>query len=147
MEKSIVRSVLYPAFRQPVMESAIADQYAFRPTGSTTAPLISLLHTVTQVLITSSYVIVIAMDFSKAFDTVRHVTLLEKMANLDLPDHVFNWLVNFFSERHHCTAYKDTTPVLQALSVSIVQGSAVGPASYVVNASDLKAVTTGKCTV
>ena len=35
-----------------------------------------------------SYVIVIAMDFSKAFDTVRHVTLLEKMANLDLPDHV-----------------------------------------------------------
>jgi len=49
-------------------------------------------------LITNSYVIVIAMDFSKAFDTVRHVTLLEKMANLDLPDHVFNWLVNFFSE-------------------------------------------------
>jgi len=47
-------------------------------------------------LITNSYVIVIAMDFSKAFDTVRHVTLLDKMAKLDLPDHVFNWLVNFF---------------------------------------------------
>ena len=91
-----MRSFLYPAFRQPIMESAIADQYAFRPTGSTTAALISLPHTVTQMLITNSYVIVIAMDFSKAFDTVRHVTLLEKMANLDLPDHVFNWLVNFF---------------------------------------------------
>ena len=44
MEKSIVRSFLYPAFRQPTIESAIADQYAFRPTGSTTAALISLLH-------------------------------------------------------------------------------------------------------
>jgi len=98
MEKSIVRSFLYAAFRQPIMESAIADQYAFRPTGSTTAALISLLHRVTQMLITNSYVVVIAMDYSKAFDTVRHITLLEKMANLDLPDHVFNWLVNFFSE-------------------------------------------------
>jgi len=36
--------------------------------------LISLLHTVSQMLITNSYVIVIAMDFSKAFDTVRRVT-------------------------------------------------------------------------
>jgi len=89
MEKSIVRSFLYPALRQPIMESAIADQYAFRPTGSTTSALISLLHTVTQMLITNSYVTVIAIDFSKAFDTVCHVTLLEKMANLDLPDHVF----------------------------------------------------------
>ena len=33
--------------------------------------------------------------------------------------------------------------MLQAISASIVQGSAVGPASYVVNASDLKAVTAG----
>jgi len=31
--------------------------------------------------------------------------------------------------------------VLQAISASILQGSAVGLASYVVNASDLKAVT------
>ena len=48
-----------------------------------------------------------------------------------------------FSERRQCTAYHDTTSVLQAISASIVQGSTVGPASYVVNASDLKAVTTG----
>jgi len=63
--------------------------------------------------ITNSNVIVIAMHLSKAFHTVRHVTLLKKMANLDLPDHVFNWLVNFFSERQQCTAYKDTASVLQ----------------------------------
>ena len=55
----------------------------------------------------------------------------------------FNWLVNFFSERQQCTAYQDTTSALPAISASIVQGSAVGPARYVVNASDLKAVTAG----
>ena len=72
-----------------------------------------------------------------------HVTLLEKLAALDLPDHVYNWLVNFFSGRTQCTTFLDTTSGLQEISSSIVQGSAVGPASYVVNASDLKAVNGG----
>ena len=30
-----------------------------------------------------------ALDFSKAFDTVRHVTLLEKMVMLDVPDYTY----------------------------------------------------------
>jgi len=40
---------------------------------------------------TNSYVTITVSDFSKAFDAMRHVTLLEKLAALDLPDHVYNW--------------------------------------------------------
>jgi len=35
----------------------------------------------------------LGLDFSKAFDTVRHYTLLEKMAMLDIPDTVYNWVI------------------------------------------------------
>ena len=49
-----------------------SDQYAFRPTGSTTAALIYILQSVTDLLADNPYVSVIALDFSKAFDTVRH---------------------------------------------------------------------------
>ena len=35
---------------------------------------------------------VIALDFSKAFDAVKHFTLLEKLAQLAIPDSVYNWL-------------------------------------------------------
>ena len=45
-----------------------ADQFAFRPTGSTTAAIISLLHSVINLLSSEPYVIVISLDFSKAFD-------------------------------------------------------------------------------
>src|SRR6218665_2979438 len=39
LEKLIVRGYLYPALRSPVMAEMLRDQYAFRPTGSTTAAL------------------------------------------------------------------------------------------------------------
>jgi len=75
----------------------MCHQYAFRPTGSTSAAVISLLHTITNLLQSNPFVIVISLDFSKAFDTVRHSTLLAKMAQLELPIPVYNWIVDFFS--------------------------------------------------
>jgi len=65
------------------------DQFAFRPCGSTTAALTNNLHTVTQLLVDNDYVIILALDFSKAFDTVRHHTLFEKFAGLSIFDNIY----------------------------------------------------------
>ena len=54
------------------------------------------MHTVTNLIASNQYVIVYCLDFSKAFDTVRHSTLMEKIAMLQLPDWVYNWMVDFF---------------------------------------------------
>jgi len=80
---------------------SFTDQYAFRPTGSPTAALIHLLHTISHLLTTNQYVAVISLDFSKAFDTVRRSILLDKLACLELPDEVYNWLVDFFEGHSH----------------------------------------------
>jgi len=79
MERIVVQTFLYPALLALPPKLTVADQYALRPTGSTTAALIYLLHTITKFLIDNPYVVVIGLDFSKAFDTVRHKTLLEKL--------------------------------------------------------------------
>jgi len=98
---------------------------------------------VTNLLSDYPYVIVISLDFSKAFDTVRHTTLLQKFAQLDIPNAVYNWLVDYFASHSHSTMYGGSTSSLCQISASIVQGSAIGPVSYVVSASDLRAVTPG----
>ena len=143
MERTVVTQFLYPAFLEPSIFSDLSDQFAFRPTGSTTRAIVSILHSVTHHLLSNSYVIVMSLDFSKAFDTVRHSTLLQKLARLDMPDQVYNWLVDFFSGHSHCTEYCCELSPQQEISASIVQGSSIGPASYVLNASDLKAITQG----
>ena len=53
-----------------------SNQFVFYPTGSPTAAIISILNIVTNMLLANPYVIVIALDFSMAFDMVRHSTLL-----------------------------------------------------------------------
>ena len=115
----------------------------FRHTGSTTAAIIALLHTVTNLLSSEPYVIVISLDFSKAFDSVRHSQLLHKFAQLDLPDHIYNWLANFFNDHSHCTVFRNQQSFLLDITASIIQGSAIGPAAFVVTAGDLTPAVSG----
>ena len=99
--------------------------YAFRPTGSTDAALITLLHTVSTMLTTQPFVRVFAIDFSKAFDTVRHAVLMEKMARIAIPDAVYNWINDFLRGHSHCTKYDGITSELADILASIIQGSAI----------------------
>src|SRR6218665_1362773 len=67
-------------------------------------------------------------------------TLMQKILPMDIPDHIFNWLVNYFAGRCHATKLWDIISMNAFINASIVQGSVVGPASYVVVASDLKPI-------
>jgi len=86
---------------------------------------------------------VYALDFSKAFDSVRQSAVLHKYSQLAIPDNIYNWIEAFFREHKHCTRFGDSVSQFRPILASIIQGSAIGPASYVVTASDLHPVTPG----
>ena len=81
------------------------------------------------------------LDYSKAFDTVKHATLMEKFSHLGIPDHIYNWIVDYFSSHEHCTVFNGATSTFLDINSSVFQGSSLGPASYAVNASDLRPCT------
>ena len=111
---------------------------AFRPTGSTVAALIALIHTVLKKLSTNHYVHVFTLDFSKAFDTVRHAAVMEKLAQLTLPDPVYNWITDFFQGHSHCTKFAAEVSELADIFARVIQGSGLGPAAFLVTAADLR---------
>jgi len=137
VERYIVHSFIYPALLQPPIKDEIKDQFAFRPTGSTTAAVIDLLQQTTSLLQDNDYVVIFSFDYSKAFDTVRHPSLLSKLGVMDLPDHIYNWMVNYFEHRGHITRHQGKESSFAEINASVVQGSVVGPASFVVGASNL----------
>ena len=47
----------------------------------------------------NDYVRCLMVDFTKAFDAVEHVILLSKLAQLNLPAFVINWICSFLTGR------------------------------------------------
>ena len=91
------QSVHLQAFEEQPFRQSIQDQFAFRPTGSTTAALIDLLQKTMDMLRDNEYIVIISVDFIRAFDRVRNHALSLKYLQLDLLDNIHNWLMDFFS--------------------------------------------------
>ena len=119
-ERIVVQCYIYPALSSPPPTLQYSDQFAFRPTGSTTAAIIHLLNIVVSRISTEPYVIVISLDFSKAFDTVQHLTLLRKLAQLDILDHIYSWLADFLNNHSHCTVFGGKLSALLDVTASII---------------------------
>lgn len=140
LERLIIRKFLYPVLIHPNHTGLFKDQFAFRPTGSTTAAIINLVHKISLLLQDHEYVHLIGLDFSKAFDSVRHSTLIQKLAQFPIPACVHNWFIEYLDSRQHCTKFNSIISAFLEINASFVQGSVIGPTAYVCNASDLHPV-------
>lgn len=132
-EKLVVTRWLLPF----IPAHTIYDQFAFRPSGSTTCAMTYLLHHVTDMLERCSFVRCLMVDFSKAFDRVDHPILLAKLHNLDIPPQAINWIISYLTGRTQILKYDGHLSAVADINTSIVQGSGIGPILYVVMESDL----------
>ena len=77
-----------------------------------------------------------------AIGEINILLLLQKIALLDIPEYVYNWILDLLQGHSHCTLYNGESSELREVTASIIQGSAIGPAMFV-EAADLKAITPG----
>ena len=83
------------------------------------------------------YVHILALDFSKAFDSISHTSLSSKLVASNLPDNVYNWFIHYLADRQHKTYYANELSPSADITASVVQGSALGPVAFIINAADL----------
>ena len=139
LEKHVVRAYFYPILTNPNINQPFSDQFAFRPSGSTTAALIALLHQILDILKTEPFVRLISLDFTRAFDSVSHSFLASVLSRLPIPDNIYNWVMALLKHRQHSTRYQGITSVLKYITASIIQGSGMGPMNFLTVISTLKA--------
>ena len=114
------------------------DQFAFKPTGSTTAAIIFIMHHITRLLETNDYVRCLMVDFSKVFDTVSHPILIKKLKLFNLPLLILNWIIRFLSDRTQTVIINGKVSSRLKINQSIVQGSGIGPILFLIHVLDLK---------
>ena len=84
------------------MENEIhKDQFAHRKNHTSTTALIKAQHTWLEWLDRGAKMLrVFSFDFKKAFDSVPHDVLCDKIKKLPINPYVINWMINFLKDRY-----------------------------------------------
>lgn len=81
-------------------------------------------------------VVVIYVDLTKAFDRVRHYALLLKYLQLDPPDYIHDWFMDYIKGWGHSLRAADASSLIASIDTYVVQCFGLGPPSYAAEASD-----------
>ena len=84
-------------------------QFGFRNNHSTYMALILLIDKITNAIENGDCVIGIFLDFSKAFDTIDHAILLQKLEMLGIRGIAHTWLQSYLSNRYQYVHYNNET--------------------------------------
>ena len=60
-----------------------------------------------------------------------------------VPDNVYNWIINYLSNRSHVTRLNGLTSLPEHITASIVQGSVLGPTLFNINSCTLNPASSG----
>ena len=116
-------------------------QYGFQRNKSTVHNLTHLINFVSKELNEEKFVIGVFLDLKKAFDVVNHGILLKKLKHLGLNGVVLEWFTSYLDGRSQCVDINGHLSKERSISISVLQGSILGPLLFLCFINDLHTVT------
>ena len=91
------------------------------------------------------YAIGVFCDLSKAFDTLNHSILLEKLDHYGIRGTALNWFESYLSNRFQYVDLNGHSSSRLLLATGVPQGSILGPLLFLLYINDLPSASNLKC--
>ena len=81
--------------------------------------------------------VIVSLDMSKAFDSIRHDLLINKLHKLGVCFAACSWFLSYLSQRMQVVKIEDSLSEPLPLKAGVLQGSILGPVLFTLYVKDL----------
>ena len=113
------------------------QQYGFRQNLSTDFALLELSDKIAEAIDRKKFMIGIFVDLSKAFDTLNHNILLQKLISYGIRGSVNDWFRSYLEDREQFVLLNDVSSNKRKITTGVPQGSILGPLLFLVYINDI----------
>ena len=118
-------------------EIIIPDQFGFQKNKSTEMAVNAITNQIINSFENKESAYCIFLDFAKAFDTVNHELLINKMEYYGIRGMPLEWFRSYLNNRQQYTEIDDTLSNIDSIKCGVPQGSILGPLLFLLYINDI----------